>query len=178
MSAWGLLKLRPYAVRIVVMILIAILSFTQFFAISYGIPSLPNKIALRPISTAPWLELFWQDRNYMENPHNYVPAREDWKIAAILKYIEQLKDQKSRFAVVGVVPSYPTFEVNAFTYYALRGEMRLLPRGVALSEFPGEIDYSNELLKCDFVIIKTGYQGPAFANRYNDKIFELLKDSS
>jgi 4-amino-4-deoxy-L-arabinose transferase-like glycosyltransferase len=179
LSAWGVLAIKQRAVKLALLIGLTLWALIQFFGISYGISGFPKTMAWKlPLPQTPPLVLFWQNRSYTENGHSYIPFQENWKIPAILAYIDRInqRERAGRAAVVGMVPSYPTFEINAFKYYALRQKMPFSCIWVAPSEEPREIDYRSNLLACDFVVVKNGFQGPAFVNRYNDGILALLKD--
>lgn len=179
LSAWGVLAIKQRVIKLALIAVLALGGLLQFFGVSYGVSGLPKNVTWKPpLVQAPQLALFWQSRTYAENPHSYVPSQENWGIQAILEYIERInqREKAGRAAVVGIVPSYPTFEINAFMYYALRQKMPFSCIWVAPSEEPREIDYRSNLLTCDFVVVKSGYQGPAFANRYNNRIFDLLED--
>jgi hypothetical protein len=89
------------------------------------------------------------------------PAREDWRQREILRLVT--RDSGGAARVVSVVPNHPFFSAANFRYYGLRDDLRL-GIGRAWSDYPLNIDY---------LVLKTGHQGPEFsiakAQRINER---------
>ena len=88
------------------------------------------------------------------------PSRAAWPHRAILKRV--LDDSHGERATVSVVPNTDGFSMSNFRYYAARDGLRLRI-GRAWSDYPLNIDY---------VILKTGNQGPEFASAKARRVTE------
>jgi 4-amino-4-deoxy-L-arabinose transferase-like glycosyltransferase len=88
----------------------------------------------------------------VELAHTAPPARGVWPQRAILARISE--DRRGWPATLSVVPNDPEFSASNFRYYAVR-------QGSALRVVRAWSDYP---LNVDYVVLKTGDQGPAFAS--------------
>ncbi len=110
-------------------------------------------------------------------PISFPPSPADWQEDRVLD--DLVRASSGRPATVAVVPNYNFFSVSNFRYEALR-------RGLPLQMTRG---WSGPPLGIDFVILKTGSQGPSstvekaerltrgFAeDRYLDAVFPVIKE--
>ena len=88
----------------------------------------------------------------IELAHADPPAPAGWPQRALLQRITA--ESRGRPVTVGVIPNAPEFSVSNFRYYAARDGLPLR-FGRAWSDYPLNVDY---------VVLKTGDQGPAFAS--------------
>jgi hypothetical protein len=88
----------------------------------------------------------------IELAHPDPPAPAAWPQRELLQRITA--DSRGRPVTVGVIPNAAEFSVSNFRYYAARDGLPLR-FGRAWSEYPLNVDY---------VVLKTGDQGPAFAS--------------
>jgi 4-amino-4-deoxy-L-arabinose transferase-like glycosyltransferase len=90
----------------------------------------------------------------VELAHAAPPVRGAWPQRAVLARIAQ--DRGGRPATLSVVPNDAEFSASNFRYYAAR-------EGLALRVVRAWSDYP---LNVDYVVLKTGDQGPAFASEH------------
>ena len=88
----------------------------------------------------------------IELAHPDPPAPAGWPQRALLERITA--DSRGRPVTVAVIPNAPEFSVSNFRYYAARDGLPLR-FGRAWSDYPLNVDY---------VVLKSGDQGPAFAS--------------
>ncbi len=88
------------------------------------------------------------------------PVRADWRHREILRLIA--RDSRGAPSTVSVVPNHAFFSVSNFRYYALRDDLAL-GFGRAWSDYPLNVDY---------VILKSGDQGPEFTAERPRRITE------
>lgn len=93
------------------------------------------------------------------------PRSEHWPIREILEVID--KDSAARPVAVTIVPDYPEFSRSNFRYAA------------TLSHFPYRFGraWDESPIGYDYVVLKTGDQGPLFATRKARRIMERLSKS-
>lgn len=111
-----------------------VFSLVQVGASAFGIPPVPA----------------WPPFNrplVMSSP----PSSAEWPHAQILSLI--VRESGGRHATVSVVPNYHFFSVSNFRYYAVRD-------GLPLTVTRAWEDYP---VKIDFILLKSGDQGPAFS---------------
>src|SRR5438552_1316000 len=90
------------------------------------------------------------------------PVRADWRQRDFLRMIVQ--DRAGRPATVSVVPNDNYFSVSNFRYYAVRDQLPLhLTR-----------PWDGEPLGIDYMILKSGDQGPDFTEAKSRRVIERL----
>src|SRR5262249_61628055 len=103
-----------------------------------------------PPVTLPWLHEPW----VLASP----PVRADWRQRDFLRIITQ--DRGGRAATVSIVPNDNYFSVSNFRYYAVRDGLPLrLTR-----------PWDGEPLGIDYMILKTGDQGPDFSEAKSRRV--------
>src|SRR5262245_13964288 len=108
-----------------------------------------------PPVTLPWLREPW----VLASP----PVRADWHQRDFLRIIAQ--DRGGRPATVSVVPNDNYFSVSNFRYYAVRDDLPLrLMR-----------PWQGEPLGIDYMILKSGDQGPDFSEAKSRRVIERLE---
>jgi len=90
------------------------------------------------------------------------PVQSDWRQRDFLRIIAQ--DRAGRPATVSVVPNSSFFSVSNFRYYAVRDE---LPLKLTRS-------WDGEPLGIDYMLLKTGDQGPDFSVAKTRRVIERL----
>jgi hypothetical protein len=97
-------------------------------------------------------------------PPSFPPSSADWQEDAVLDDLERVTGGKA--ATVAVVPNYNFFSVSNFRYAALR---RRLPLEVTRG-------WTGPPLGVDFVILKTGSQGPSFTVEKAERLSRAFAD--
>lgn len=121
---------------------IVCVSVGQVSATAFGIPSLPRTVFTLPLV------------------FSFPPSPVQWPHRQALDVI--VREARRNPATVSVVPNYAYFSVSNFRYYAVRDRLPLkLTR--AWDEYP---------LNVDFIVLKTGNQGPEFSIRKPKRIME------
>ncbi len=92
------------------------------------------------------------------------PVRDDWRHREILTLLA--KDSRGAAATVSVVPNDNFFSVSNFRYYSVRD-------GLALRWARG---WDGEPVGIDYMILKTGSQGPSWTAERPRRIHERLAD--
>src|SRR5262249_35079885 len=107
----------------------------------------------------PWVALPWVPAPWvLASP----PVRADWRQRDFLRIITQ--DRGGRAATVSIVPNDNYFFVSNFPYYAVRDGLPLrLTR-----------PWDGEPLGIDYIIPKTGDQGPDFSEAKSRRVIERL----
>ena len=124
---------------------LAVIGAVQLCAVAWAVP---------PPVTLPWLEVPW----VLGSP----PMQSDWRQRDFLRIIVQ--DRAGRPATVSVVPNDSFFSVSNFRYYAVRDELPLkLTRA-----------WDGEPLGIDYMLLKTGGQGPDFSVAKSRRVIERL----
>jgi hypothetical protein len=118
----------------VALAVLALVGVVQVSAVAWAVP---------PPLELPWRRMPW----VLES----APVRDDWRQRDLLRMIVQ--DRAGQPATVSIVPNYRFFSVSNFRYYAVRDALPL--RFVRAR--PGEP------LDIDYMILKTGNQGPDFS---------------
>jgi Dolichyl-phosphate-mannose-protein mannosyltransferase/LmeA-like phospholipid-binding len=117
----------------------------QLSAVAWAVP---------PPATLPWLQEPW----VLASP----PVRADWRQRDFLRMITQ--DRGGRAATVSIVPNDNYFSVSNFRYYAVRDGLPLrLTR-----------PWEGEPLGIDYMILKSGDQGPDFSEAKSRRVIERL----
>jgi hypothetical protein len=95
---------------------------------------------------------------------SFPPSSADWQEGRVLD--ELARASGGRPATVAVIPNYNFFSVSSFRYEALR-------RGLALSMERG---WTGPPLGIDFVILKTGSQGPSFTTAKAERLTRSFEE--
>jgi hypothetical protein len=125
---------------------VAILSALQVGTAAFGVPPVPR---WTPFS----LPLVF----------SFPPSSAEWPHREILSLI--VRESRGVPATVSVVPNENLFSVSNFRYYAVRDRLPLTLRR-AWDQYP---------LGLDFIILKTGKQGPEFSIAKPKRIMERLE---
>lgn len=145
LAALGLTALPP-RVRRVVGVGLAALAIAQVSAVTTGVP---------PTVRIPGLGTRWVPVS--------PPRTADWRHGEILALLE--RDRRAAPVTVSVVPNFALFSVSNFRYYAVRDGLPL--RWVRAWEDPP--------LGIDYMILKSGDQGPAWTARKATRVIESLR---
>lgn len=174
-STFWIFKTSGKITRIVTVALIVLVAAFQFAMVSYGVDSIPA-IGVIP-SEVKFNSPIYAIRIYGESVHIASPPKaEDWKTQQILDDIfgnakEEHRSSEDKQIFVGIVPNCVHFESAGFTYYVLLAELPI--RVVSVM---GDPDYGEVLLQCDYVVTKTGSQGPAWTTKYIFEAMAALED--
>jgi len=144
-AAGGLRGMKPRWRR-VLLVGCVILSLGQVGAAAFGIPPVPA----------------WTPFN-LPIVMTFPPSSAEWPHAEILSLL--VRESGGRPATVSVVPNYNFFSVSNFRYYSVRDGLPLTFTR-AWDEYPLEID---------FMLLKTGDQGPAFSIAKPARIMAKIK---
>ena len=140
----GLRAFAPALRRALTLALIGV-AVLQVSAAAFGVPRLARWTALGVPAV-----------------YAFPPSPTMWPQREILQVI--LREAGSRPATVSVVPNYSFFSASNFRYYAARDGLPLTVTR-AWDEYP---------LGVEFIILKTGNQGPAFSIAKAQRIMERL----
>lgn len=152
------------AKSIIIVSLLIIATF-QFIAITNGIDAIQHqKVIKTPL---------YDIKIYSQHVHiTHPPVEQNWKIQEILRYITNKSKNMSQnyHCVVGIVPNAYRFQQGAFEYYTLLEKLPLHIIGVGRSP-----NFYGEVFMCDYVVTKTGDQGPGFTTKYIIRTMDMLK---
>src|ERR671937_1390246 len=124
---------------------LVLVGVVQISAVAWAVP---------PSRTLPWLGVPW----VLTSP----PVRADWRQRDFLRMI--VHDRAGRPATVSVVPNDNYFSVSNFRYYAVRDQLPLhLTR-----------PWDGEPLGIDYMILKSGDQGPDFTEAKSRRVIDRL----
>ena len=136
--------LGPHLRRVALGVLVLV-GVVQISAVAWAVP---------PSRTLPGLGVPWVLPSR--------PVRADWRQRDFLRMIVQ--DRAGRPATVSVVPNDNYFSVSNFRYYAVRDQLPLhLTR-----------PWDGEPLGIDYMILKSGDQGPDFTEAKSRRVIERL----
>jgi hypothetical protein len=144
--AAGGLRVVPWPWRRVLVWVCVAVSFLQVGTAAFGVPPVPG----------------WSPFNLPLVMH-FPPSPAQWPHGRILALI--LEGSGGKPATVSVVPNENFFSVSNFRYYAVRDKLPLTFTR-AWDDYPLEVD---------FVILKTGSQGPAFSVAKATRIMARLE---
>lgn len=110
-----------------------------------------------------------------------IPYDRDWEVMPMLRYIDNLNGTGSKTIHVLVAVDHPFLNINSLrlyaTLYKLKGEIisNFLFDSVAYK--PSDANLIRQLLKeNEFIMTKSGYQGPEFSNANNSLAKDLLSN--
>ncbi|MBI3599661.1 MAG: glycosyltransferase family 39 protein, partial [Nitrospinae bacterium] len=139
-STFWIKDIKSRLLKIGVIASLTILIFFQFFSSTYGLKIFPmERISLQPFNII----------LLNTNP----PVREDWKIEEIEKAILSENKFYNTKNMVRIIPDHPRFTRATFEYYQYMNGYKNMGFG-RYHNFPNFTDY---------IVIKTGDQGPAFS---------------
>jgi Dolichyl-phosphate-mannose-protein mannosyltransferase len=144
LAALGLQALPRRLYRVAVAVLV-VLGIAQVSAVLGGVP---------PNVWVPGLGVWWVPAS--------PPQRADWRHAEILALLE--RERRGAPATVSVVPNFDRFSVSNFRFYAVRDGLDL--RFVRAWDDPP--------LGIDYMILKTGDQGPSWTETKSRRAVERL----
>jgi len=105
----------------------------------------------------------------------------DWDITLLLHYMDDLNTDKLSTIRVLVAANHNFLNINNLKLYALLDKMN----GKLLSDFSFEwiedksqAEIEQSLHESTFIITKTGFQGPVFANQKNSIVKNLLSNKA
>jgi 4-amino-4-deoxy-L-arabinose transferase-like glycosyltransferase len=160
-TALGLVQVRPRVLRMGLIAFLVLFAAFQFAGLSYGLSRwlpaglLPAQF-LVPVGST-------RLRVYAEEVHIASPPRsEEWPAQVML---HEMTDSAERTGIpeplkLTVVPNVPCLEPNVFAYYALVENLSVHVLGVT-GVIPID-DARHRISSSDFVVAKTGEQGPAW----------------
>jgi len=174
-SAMGILSVRGGVSRAMLIALIVLVATIEFVGLTFGLNAwLPSIIPPQLWVQIGGLRL----RAYSETVHIASPPRaEDWQVHNILRDLltdALVSHSSGRTVMLLVLPNCPFFEVNAFTYYALADHLPVQTTAIAGSLEPS--DYEERLLRSDYVVAKTGDQGPPWTLHHVPEINAALHE--
>jgi len=174
-TALGLWRCRPRQLKIGLIAFLGVYAVIQYLGMTFGFAQIvsvgkwPDRVALHIGSlTLPILA---------ENVHIAGPARaEDWRVPDILQAIKQSSANRQRPLKIIVVPNRSHFEPNVFMYFGHLERMSIEVHGVT-GILP--VDAPQQLLSnSDYVVVKSGNQGPAWTVQEADQLTALMNDRS
>jgi hypothetical protein len=145
---------------------LACLLLFQHYLVSFGIRQLPERVVMLDGIKGP---LSWDWNLYTQTYFQLLgpPAREDWKIEQVLSQVAEVQGPKVR---LGIVPSIPRFDPEAFEFYsALRGYNLTVTRLWYFDE--------KAIAGQDCILVSEGDQGyAAFYSEDLDRINHYIMD--
>jgi len=177
MTAWGLMQINSPKVKVGLIILTILYAAIQFTGLSWGLsrrlPSgwLPSTVNVRVGAESM--------RVYAEGVHIANPARtEDWQAQNILHDMLRFERQRGskQLLVLTVLPNRPYFESNVFSYYALSEQLPIHVQSVTGIMWVD--DARQRVMNSDYVVAKTGDQGPAYTVQDAGQLTDELQDSA
>lgn len=174
-TALGLCLLRPAVLRRGLIVLLVLYAAFEFVGASWGLSrampagTLPAHIAVRAGG------INWPV--YAESLHLMSPpVSQDWPVATILRQMVRLGPARPEGLSLTVLPNAPYFEPNVFMYYVLAEGLRVQPFGITgVLEVP---DARARVLASDYVVAKTGDQGPAYTVQQAEVLSTELDEPS
>jgi 4-amino-4-deoxy-L-arabinose transferase-like glycosyltransferase len=153
--AW-LSRLKKVSLKKIIIAVIFIIGIGQFFLFSYTMKYFPPKVALNtPVYK---LGLY----------ASYPPKQENWQHKEIFEAIEKdFQHWDKPFALVRVISNYNYFHGESFEVYTMGNKLPIYPMGYQgkLGEFT------------DYLIYKTGDQGPPFTIQHYDQANKEINSS-
>jgi 4-amino-4-deoxy-L-arabinose transferase-like glycosyltransferase len=174
-TALGLWRCRPRQLKIGLTIFLGVYAVIQYLGMSFGFAQIapvgkwPDRVALRVgLLTLPI---------FAEGVHIAGPAQaEDWRVPDILQAIEQSSANRQRPLKIVVVPNRSYFEPNVFMYFA---QLERIPVEVYGVTGILSVNAPQQLLSdSDYVVVKSGNQGPAWTVQEADQLTSLMDDPS
>jgi len=163
-TAWGLSEVRWRSARVAVLLCLGTWAVVQLAGLTFGLGAGIRAVRLGPLTMVA----------YTEQAHTITPARrEDWRSAEIVRALRDRPGTKTLL----VLPDAPFFEPNVFAYQ-LRAE-RI--DGIEVERVTGAAGLEAErtrLRTADFVVAKTGDQGPAWTASASTVLAREMEDPS
>jgi hypothetical protein len=149
--------------RLTLALLIPLLLF-QHYLVSFGIRALPEQVVIVP-GTKGFFDWNWN----LYTQHYFglwgPPAHEDWRVEHILSNVAQ----PNRPIALGMIPSIPRFDAEAFEFYIALHKYRIVVQRLWNSDVAS-------LTNTDYIVLSENDQGYAtlFSNemsKLNDFVF-------
>jgi hypothetical protein len=174
-TALGLGHIRSARMARAVWAAVVVYALVQFIGLSFGLchrvrTGLPPEPVLLRLGSA-HLTL------YHEDAHGASPPRaEDWHVLEILQHALQdaaASQGRSGGIRLLVVPNRPHFETRSFIFHAGAADLQVQVFPVTGKKAK---DAARELEASDYVVIKTGYLGPAWSLQDAFALTQALQD--
>lgn len=153
-----------YKVTITLLLLIGII---QFYAMSFGVKTLPSEVSFRGYS-------LWNQFN-IQDPFIKLgkPLKENWPVQPVLTLIRNEADTSASPVWVGLLTNTTFFSENIFSCYANLGNLPL--RFIGIGEWSQNTDYINNINNVIYIVTKSGDTGPPFATVYYKEANQYLQ---
>ncbi len=166
----NLLFYRKRKKQVVLYSLLSLFPLFNFFYLSFDLPSNLRK----DINCGPFV-LFKKDLHKLsqaQNPLYTFPInREKWPLEQIIQIIlEKCDDNDNPYVLMAV--EHPYFNGCTLEYQTLLSRVSLRINDIVM--LGGKEEIINGIFSCDFLITKTGHQGPKFVNSWNQWVQEKL----
>jgi len=174
-SSMAILSVRTTAIRAVLIGLVVLVATVEFVGLSFGLSAWLPRITRPQV----WVQIGGlRLRAYSENVHIASPPRaEDWQVDNILRDIladAVVRHSSDKTVMLLVLPNAPFFEVNTFSYYALADQLPVQATAIAGVLEPD--DYEQRVFESNYVVTKTGEQGPSWSLHHVPEINAALHD--
>jgi hypothetical protein len=111
-----------------------------------------------------------------------VDYRKEWDIMSVLRYMDALEHNKHNPIRVLLAVDHHLLNGCSFKLYAELGKLKgtlksdFEPYGLFGKDFPGGDKIKEVISESDFLITKTGFQGPQFNNINNREVKQLMNN--
>jgi 4-amino-4-deoxy-L-arabinose transferase-like glycosyltransferase len=174
-TALGLVRLRPRAVRVGLSVALVFYAAVQFLGLSWGLSSrlpaglLPAQVSVQVGSAS--LPIY-AEHVHIASP----PVGGDWQAQRVLQTVMDTSVARSQTAPLklAVLPDAPGFEQNVFRYYALIERMPI--EVVNVTGVVEIADARQQVLSSDYAVTKTGDLGPAWSIQQSAQFTAALDD--
>jgi 4-amino-4-deoxy-L-arabinose transferase-like glycosyltransferase len=181
--AVGILALPDSAYRRILISIVVLVGTAQFLIVSFGTRFVFPDLTITVPGTEYKVVLFTHYKSHAlvkqdrDVPWAH-PTRMDWQAVNILKYILDVEKERvpedGDWPLVGIVPTHFYMNAANYDYFAVLNE---LPVRLTTQAFLKSMDEAIALInRCDYVVIKSGYQGERYFNKYNEIMMEMLED--
>jgi hypothetical protein len=181
--AVGILALPDSVYRRILISIVVLVGTAQFLIVSFGPRFVFPDLTITVAGTEYKVVLFTQYKSHAlvkqdrDVPWAH-PTRMDWQAVNILKYIMYVEKEPvpedGDWPLVGIVPTHFYMNAANYDYFAVLNE---LPVRLTTQAFLKSMDEVIALInQCEYVVIKSGYQGEGYSNKYNETITEMLED--
>lgn len=156
--------------KLIMLLIIFTGGIINYVALTYGIKGLPEIIGKRGIFFSQ-ISLCNIDLSNLDHFYSIkLPKQKDynWQIEEVLLNIKNNSEDSINTLNIGLVPSHAFYNFCTFQYRA--NILDLKPR---ITPANGQ-DYEMDLKTYDYVITKSGFQGPDFVNISNGQIMKYL----
>ena len=156
-SAVGISSLKNPKLKKIIMVLLNPLSLIQFFAVSYGIPLLPNEINLPLRHEFYDFNIIFSKQNmrvppFLEDKTSH-PSCADWKSAEALNTIRRANTDSERVRVVSLSDVPEIFEAMEYQILTNRELIDLVPASSIMTEK----FYASRIISLDKICLTANY---------------------